>query len=198
VPPVDPDGQATLRRPRRNRRFLQGRAEAPLPSDALGGVELHQQLKLFREQIVVVGKIIAEQRKRFGENASPCDDLGASSGDKVDGRKVLEDHNRIRRAQNRDRARQADSLGHRRDRRQYHGRGGDRHIQPMMLADRKDIETRRIGKLRCRKNLRQALLRADRLARLHVRHKVAERIESQFERRFHRIDASLVIGQHSL
>ena len=60
----------------------------------------------------------------------------------------------IRRAQDGDRARQADALGHRRNRRQYDGRGRDRHIQPMVFADRKNIETRRIGKLRCSKDLR--------------------------------------------
>ena len=62
-----------------------------LPGDALGGVELHEQLKFFREQMVLVGKIVAKQRKRFGENASSGDDLGAAAGDKIDGRKVLED-----------------------------------------------------------------------------------------------------------
>jgi hypothetical protein len=112
------DGQATLRRPRRNWRILQGRAEASLPSDALGGIELHEQFELFREQIVGVGKFIAEQRKRLGENASSGDDLGASAGDKVDGRKVLEDQDWIRRAQDCNRASQSDALGHRRDRRQ--------------------------------------------------------------------------------
>jgi hypothetical protein len=43
----------------------------------------------------------------------------------------------------------------------------------MMFADREYIETRRIGKLCCCKNLRQALLGADRLACLRFRHKVA-------------------------
>jgi hypothetical protein len=62
----------------------------------------------------------------------------------------------------------------------------------MMFADRENIETRRIGKLRCRKDLRQALLGADRVARLRFRHKVAKRIEPQFECHTHRIAASLV------
>ena len=57
------------------------------------------------------------------------------------------------------------------------GGAADRHIQPMMFADRENIETRRIGKLRCRKDLRQALLGAW----PRFRHKVAERIEPQFE-----------------
>ena len=63
-----------------------------------------------------------------------------------------------------------------------------------MFADRENVETRRIGKLRCRKDLRQALLRADRIARLRLRHKVAERVEPQLECRIHRIAASLPIA----
>ena len=151
---ADPDRQPVLRRPRRNGRILQGRAEAALPGDALGGVELDEQLEFFREQIVVVGKIIAEQRKRFGENAASGDDLGAAAGDQVDGGELLEHHDRIRRAEDGDRARQADALGHRRDRRQDDGRGGDRHVQAMMFADRENIEPRRIGKLCCLEDFR--------------------------------------------
>jgi hypothetical protein len=64
----------------------------------------------------------------------------------------------------------------------------------MMFADRENIETRRIGKLRCRKDFRHALLCADSLARLRFRHKVAERIEPQLECRIHRIAASLLIA----
>src|SRR6202451_804484 len=189
---ADPDGQATLRRPRWNWRILQGRAEASLPSDALGGIELHEQFELFREQIVGVGKFVAEQRKRFGEYASSGNDLGASAAHKVDGRKVLEDQDWIRRAQDGNRASQADALGHRRDRRQYYRRGRDRHIQPMMFANCENVEARRICKLRCREDLRQALLGADRIARLRFRHEVAERIEPQLECPIHRIAAYLL------
>ena len=47
----------------------------------------------------------------------------------------------------------------------------------MMFTDRENIESRLIGKLRCRKDLRQPLLGADRLGRLRFRHKIAKREE---------------------
>ena len=56
----------------------------------VGGVELHQQLELFGEQLVVIGEIEAEQRKRFGENAASGDHFGAAAGDEVDGGEILE------------------------------------------------------------------------------------------------------------
>jgi hypothetical protein len=58
----------------------------------------------------------------------------------------------------------------------------------MMFADREDIETRRVGKLRGLKDFLKPLLGADRLARRRARHQVAERIEPQLE--CHRIAAS--------
>ena len=48
-----------------------------------------------------------------------------------------------------------------------------------MFADREDIETRRIGKLRGREDSRKPLLGADRLAAVRIRHQVAERLEPQ-------------------
>jgi hypothetical protein len=61
-------------------------------------------------------------------------------------------------------SRRGRALGHRRDRHQNDRRGGDRHIQPMMFANRENIETRHVCKLRRREELRQALLGADRVA----------------------------------
>jgi hypothetical protein len=62
----------------------------------------------------------------------------------------------------------------------------------MMFANRENIETRHVCKLRCREDLGQALLGADRSARLRFRHEVAERIEPQIEYRIHRIAAYLL------
>jgi hypothetical protein len=67
----------------------------------------------------------------------------------------------------------------------------------MMFADREDIETRRVGKFCCLKDLLKPLLGADRLARRRVRHQVAECVEPQLE--CHWIAASRrpsVISEH--
>jgi hypothetical protein len=178
-----------LCRPRRNGRVLQRRTKAALPGDARGTVELYQEIEFFREHIVVVGKIVAEQRERFGEGATSGNYLGAPAGDEVDGGEILEYPDRIGRAQDRDRAGQANTFGHSRDRRQHHRRRRDRHIQPVMLADGENIEPRRIGKLGRRKHVCQALLGADRVAGVRIRRHLAERVKPQFERFAHRIVA---------
>jgi hypothetical protein len=67
---------------------VQGRPKAALPGDPFGSVELAQQLELLGEQIVVVGEIVAEQRKRLGEDATSDDELGPPAGDEVQGRKI--------------------------------------------------------------------------------------------------------------
>jgi hypothetical protein len=68
----------------------------------------------------------------------------------------------------------------------------------MMFANRENVETGRVCKLRSRQDLRQALPGADRVARPRFRHEVAERIEPQLECRIHRIAASLLIAEYSI
>ena len=137
----DPDRQAALRGARRNRGVVQAGTKSALPGDPFGGVKLHQQLEFFLEQLVIVGQVVTEQRKGLREYAASCNDLGAAVGDEVQCGKVFEHRNRIGCAQDGDRARQADPLCYCGDRRQHHGGRRNGHIQPMMLAGGKNVET---------------------------------------------------------
>ena len=78
-PGPDPDRQSVLQRTRRNRRILEGRAKAALPGHALGRIELQEQIELFREQLILIRQVVAEQRKRLGEHAATGDHLRASA-----------------------------------------------------------------------------------------------------------------------
>ena len=69
---ADPDRQARLQRPRRDRCIAQGRTKAPLPGDALGRVEPQQQVELLGEQRILVRQVVAEQRERLVKTPRPA------------------------------------------------------------------------------------------------------------------------------
>ena len=65
----------------------------------------------------------------------------------------------------------------RRHRRQHDSRRGNSHIQPMMFANRKNVETQCVSKLCCSEDLRQPLLGVNCLASLHVRREISEGVK---------------------
>ena len=126
---------------------MQGRTKATLPADALRRVELQEQVELFREQLILVRQVVTEQREGLGEYAATGDHLGTSARKKVDGGEVLEHPYRVCRTQNRHRAGQPNPRRHLCDRGQHDGRGGDREIEPVMLADGEHGEAGLVGQL---------------------------------------------------
>ena len=161
---------------------MQGRTKVPLPADALGCIEPQQEVELLREQSILVRQIVAEQREGLGEDAAPGDHLGASARQEVDGGEVLEYPHRVRRAQDGHRARQPNPRRHLRDGSQHDRSGGDRKIEPVMLAEGEHRKAGRIREFGGGEDLLQALLRADGFSVGPTRRQLTERIKSNLHR----------------
>jgi hypothetical protein len=73
----DPDGQGVLQRARVDALAVQGRAELTLPDRMRARPDREHQVEFFREQRVVVVKIVAEQRKGFDKGTAPGHDFRA-------------------------------------------------------------------------------------------------------------------------
>ena len=117
---------------------------------------MQQELELLREERVVVAQVVAEERKRLDEGAAADHDLGASAGEEVDGRELLEDADRVVGAQYGDGARQPDARcpgGRGRE----HDRGRrDRELGPVVLTHSEDVEADLVGELDLLDELAQA------------------------------------------
>src|SRR5690242_12998989 len=97
--------------------------------------KLDEPRKLLGEETVIVGEVVAEERKRLDEGAAAEHDLGAAARDQVDLRELLEDADGIVRAQDGDGARQANARRACGDCRERDRRRADRVVRPMVLAD---------------------------------------------------------------
>ena len=106
-----------------------------------------QQLELLGEELVVVGEVVAEERERLDERAAPGHDLGAPAGEQVERRELLEDADRVVRAEHADGARQPDPLRARGGRREHDRRRRDGEVGPVVLADAEDVEADLVGEL---------------------------------------------------
>jgi hypothetical protein len=109
--------------------------------------ERQQQIELLGEQLVVIVEVEPEQREGFDERSPTGHDLGATLGDQVECRELLEHPHRIIRAEHRDRAREPDPRGPCRrggehDRRCRHG-----EIGAVMLTDAEHVEPDLVGQL---------------------------------------------------
>jgi hypothetical protein len=135
----DPDGQRLLHRARIHDGVGERRAVHARPRDRRVAAQLEQQPELLREELVVVGEVVAEERERLDERAAARHDLGASTGEQVDRRELLEDADRIVRAQDRDGAREADARRAHGCRREDDRRCGDGEVGAVMLADAEDV-----------------------------------------------------------
>jgi hypothetical protein len=143
----DPDRQRVLQRARVDPGVLERRAVFARPRDALGFAQLQQQLEFFGEQLVVVAQVVTEERERLDERATAGHDLRAAVRDEIERGEILEDTYGVIRAQNRDRARQADVLGAGCGGGQRHGRRGDGVVGAVVFADAEDVEAELIRQL---------------------------------------------------
>ena len=142
---------------RKERDIVEGWAQFALPRDDFIIDELHEQVEFFSEQRVVVIEVIAEQREAFDEGATASHDLGTAVRDTVERRELLEDADRVFRAQHGDGTGEADAAGARRTGGKRND--GRRHgiIRTMVLAHTEDIEADLVGKFHFRDQLAQAL-----------------------------------------
>ena len=141
----------------------------PRPRHALGLPQPEQQREVLDEELVVVGEIEAEEGKRLDERAAAGHDLGATAREQVDGREVLEDADRVVRAEHRHGARQPDLLGADRGGAEDDGRGGDGEVRAVMLSDAEDIEAEPVGELDLLHQVSQPLCRVDGLSARRIR-----------------------------
>ena len=80
---ADPNGERARLEVRDDVLVAKRRPGRALPAD---GAVLHQfgeEVGLLLEQALVVGEVVAEERKRLDAGAAPQDHLGATAGDRV-------------------------------------------------------------------------------------------------------------------
>ena len=135
--------------------ILNGRGKTPWPVS--GGpmasrpvrvrlvAQQEHELELLLEQGVVVREVQPEEGERLGERAAAEDQLGATTGDEVEGGEALEDADGIGGTEHRHRAAQPDAAGQRRRGGQdHHGRGVE-VVRPVVLADAERVDPRPVG-----------------------------------------------------
>src|SRR5687768_6375602 len=137
----DPYRQRVLQGAGQHGLSVERRAMSPAPRDTHVVPDLKEQLELLLEERVVVLEVVAEERERLDERASPRHDLGPAAGEEVDGREVLEHADRVVGAEHRDRAREADPLGARRGRREDDRRSRHRELLAVVLPETENVET---------------------------------------------------------
>jgi hypothetical protein len=143
----DPDRERVLDRAWPHGGVLERRPVAARPCHAGGVADLHQQLELLGEELVVVVEVVAEQREGLDEGASTGHDLRSAAGQQVDVGEVLEDTDGVVGAQDGDGARQADAVSADGDCGED-GRGrGDEVVRPVVLSDREEVEAELVGEL---------------------------------------------------
>ncbi|GAB3934331.1 hypothetical protein GCM10027614_07150 [Micromonospora vulcania] len=109
-----------------------GAAYGSGPGDRFVLLELEEEFELLLEQPLVVGQVVAEQRKRLGRRRAPENHLRAAVRHGVERGELVVEPYRIVRAEHRHRGAEADPLGRRRDRREQHGCG--RVVVPLAVV----------------------------------------------------------------
>jgi hypothetical protein len=150
------------------------------PCHPLLASDLQEQVELLGEQGVVIVEIVAEQREGLDERAPARHDLGASTRQKVEGRKALEHPDRIVGAQHGYGAREADPFRALGGGRQHDGRGGDHIVGPVMFAEAEHVQADLIGQLDLLDEIAQALRRGDPIFGDSIFRQLAEGIDTKF------------------
>ncbi len=128
---------------------------APVHLDLVA--QMQQEIQLLGEELIVVAHIETEERVGFRKRAATHDDLGTSVRDQVQGGKLLEDADRIVRAEHRDRAGETDTLRARGCRSQEHRRRGRDVFLTMVLPDGIGVQTDAVGESNLFQHLPDAL-----------------------------------------
>src|SRR5438128_4196744 len=93
------------------------------PCHGLLAEQVHEQVELLLEELLVVDEVEPEQGERFGQRAATDDELCTAVRHRVEGRDVGIYAHRVLRAQHRDGGAETDALGSARAGRQPHGSG---------------------------------------------------------------------------
>ena len=88
-------GQGLLQRARVDALPVERRAMPAAPDDLGLGPDGEEQVELFGEQLVVIFKVVAEQRKGLDERAAPGHDLRPAAREEIEGGELLIDADRI-------------------------------------------------------------------------------------------------------
>ena len=150
------------------------------PGDLLRLPQSQEEVELLDEELVVVGEVVAEERERLDERPSPGHDLGASAGEQVESGELLEDTNRVVRAEDADGARQPNLARSLCDSGEDDRRCGHGEVGPVVLADPEDVEADLVGERRLRDQVAETPARRHRPTRGRVRRELCEGIEAEF------------------
>ena len=147
-----------------------GRGYTPCPSGSRAGLaDVQQALELLREERVVVAQVVPEEREGLDERAAADHDLRSAAREHVERRELLEDPDRVVRAQDGDGAREADARRPRGHCCEHDCRCGDGEVGAVVLADAEDVEADLVRELGLLDELVQALLRTLALPRVRER-----------------------------
>src|SRR5260221_2545202 len=116
-----------------------------LPGDGPALDELSEEAGLLLEELLVVGKVVTEERERVDAGASSKDDLCPPAGDGVERGVALKHPDGIVRAQDRDGRPEMDAGGARRDRAEHHVAGRQRKVIGVVFANPKEVHADLVG-----------------------------------------------------
>ena len=127
--------------------------------------DLKQKIQLLRKKRIVIFQAQPEERVGLHERPAAGDNLGAPMRDQVQRGEFLKHAHRVRRAENSDRARQANILRARGSRGQEHDGRGIKKLRPVMLANAENVQAHVVGKLNLLEQMLHAFHGAEREAR---------------------------------
>ena len=117
-----------------------------MPGDRSALEQLGEEVGLLFEEVLVVGKVVPEERERVDAGASSEDDFCPAAGDRVERGVALKHADGIVRAQDGDRRPDADAGRARGDRGEHHVGGGQREVIGVVLADPEEVDADLVGK----------------------------------------------------
>src|SRR5258708_9226094 len=143
---TDPHRKRSEFRVRHNILVAERCAGLALPGDGPALDELSEEAGLLLEELLVVGKVVTEERERVDAGASSKDDLCPPAGDGVERGVALKRPHRIGRTQYRDGRPEMDAEGARSDRAEHHVAGRQREVIGVVFANPEEIHADLVGK----------------------------------------------------
>ena len=183
----------------RSKRARFGRRKHPLPLEWRAGrasprhrlalvvvrQERGEEVEFLLEQRLVLVEVVAEQRERLGERATPENHLRATARRGVEGGEPLEDANRVVGTEHRHRRAEPYSLRPAGDGREQDFRRRDGEVGPVVLADAEEVNAHRVGQLGFGNDVADDP-RLRECASVTVDGDVAEGVQAEFEGSRHR------------
>ncbi len=111
------------------------------PVHLRASTDFQEQIEFFCKERVIVFQTQAEEGAGFNEGAPAGDNFGASPGDEVESRELLENANRVGGAQNRDCAGETDIFRARGGSGEDHNGSRVQELRAVMFANAEDLQT---------------------------------------------------------